>query len=194
MNQVTTTHNKPKVEDSFNDKMKNYNNFTDELKKEQDSTAQHIIQAFYHDNFHKWRAEYIDYSTPYGRILQHAGVDRVLTKENSYGSITSQLWIQEKITFKKYNKLLFEYEKRSGAEGWAISYEERADWLVYYMDGTIYLINFKKLREWLRDNLEEFKASYRFDTDNKNVIIPIDKIRYNMNKESTGFWEFTWQG
>lgn len=168
-----------------------YNNFQSDLKKEQDTKAQANIAAFYKKfTGGGWKVLFVDYEVGYGNLLQHAGVDRILVKENSYGTPTKQVWVQEKVTFNKYPNMMFEYEKKSGAEGWAISDDEKAEWLLYYMDGTIYWINFPKLREYLQNNIKSLRFKYYFKTDNKNVNVPIHEIMYNLNMNDIGFWKF----
>lgn len=167
-----------------------YSNFHKDLRKEQDYKAQANIAAFYRKFAGNYRALFVDYESDYGKYLQHAGVDRILVKENHYGTPIKQLWVQEKVTFNKYPKMMFEYEKKSGAKGWAISDDERAEWLLFYMDGTIYLIDFPKLREYLQANLKQFRAKYFFQTDNKNINVPITELVYNLNKDDIGIWIF----
>lgn len=81
-------------------------------------------------------------------------------------------WIQEKVLQSNYPNFMFEYKKRSGVDGWAISKQEKADWLVYYMAGTIYMMKFDDVRAFLIENLDLFKRKYYFKTDNHNVNVP----------------------
>lgn len=157
-----------------------YNNFEQDLRREQDVEAQEHIQAFYKRYFSNYEAKFVEYDESYGKYLQHAGVDRVLTYN---GTPFKQYWVQEKVIFSDYPNFLFEYEKKSGAEGWAISNSEKADYLLYYMNGTFYIFHFGLLRKWLRENLELFIYKYRKDTDNKNLMIPIDTAIRELNKE-----------
>jgi hypothetical protein len=159
----------------------NYNDFKAAQKKENDVAAQRNIHNFYKTYFKGFTPIRIDYDAPYGKLLQSAGVDTALIKENYYGSINEQIWIQEKVTFKQYSSLMFEYEKKSGKQGWAIEPHEQADYLLYYCAGEIHFMNFPILREFLTDNLEDFKQRFRVDTDNKNICVPIEMLRVSLN-------------
>lgn len=170
--------------------MTNYTNFKESLAKENDTTAQKNIHNFYRVYFDGLTPIRMDYETEYGKLLQHAGVDTALIKENYYGSINKQIWIQEKVTHKKYSSLMFEYEKKSGLDGWAIDRHEKADYLLYYCAGTIHFINFPILREFLTDNLEEFKLLFSFDTDNKNIVIPIHLLKKELSTFSPNTLNF----
>lgn len=160
--------------------MTNYNNFHASLAKEQDAGAQEQLARFYDMYFSNYNPIPVDYNSGYGMYLQHGGVDRILL---SRGSTFSQLWIQEKISLKNHDNFLFEIEKKSGAEGWGISPQERADYLVYYMGGEIYIFQYEALKTWLRANLKSLRANYYFKTDNHNVIIPKSKVFEELNAE-----------
>lgn len=154
------------------DNRSNWNNFNSDLKKEQDSTAQKNLDAFYQKYLPDYQAMYVEYDSSGGKFLQHAGVDKIFAKYNQYGSITSQIWIQEKVLFSNYPNYMFEYEKKSGAKGWAVCPHEKSDFIVFYMLGEITVFKTAELREWLTANLDSFKRQYRYDTDNKNVNVP----------------------
>lgn len=163
-----------------------YTNFEQDLRREQDKGKQEHIQEFYEVYFKNYEAHAVEYDESYGKYLQHAGVDRVLTYK---GTPFKQYWVQEKVIFSDYPNFLFEYEKKSGAEGWAISDSEKADYLLYYMNGTFYIFHFESLRKWLKDNLKLFIYKYRKDTDNKNLMIPINTVIRELNKEYTSVIE-----
>lgn len=167
-----------------------YNNFNEQLAKEQNPEVQEHLTAFYLMYFSNYEVVSIDYNNPYGMFLQHAGVDKVLLKKYPNGNFKEQKLIQEKIVFSSYPNFLFEYERKSGAEGWAISLDEKPDYLLYYMNGDIYIFYFEALRKWLRDNKELFIRKYRKDTDNKNFMIPIDYVMRTLNKENLNVIKF----
>lgn len=161
-----------------------YTNFKEALGKEQDTGARGKLNKFYSQLLKGYEITYIDYEAhEYGKFLQSSGVDMVATKYNSYGSIQKQFFFQEKITFNRYSRLLFEYEKRSGEEGWATSMQEKADFLVYYQDGRIYLIDFAECREYLRKNLAQLKLSGYCRTDNHNVLVSITELEKHVKME-----------
>lgn len=160
--------------------MKNYDNFKESLLKETDVMARENIDRLYRNKFPSYQQQMIDYDSDYGRFLQSAGVDVILFNENYYGGLKTQYWIQEKITFRKYDKLLFEYEKHSGAKGWAISPSERADFLLYYQDGDVYIMNFDDIRNYVTENLERLKKTGYVRTDNHNVLVPIKELQQNL--------------
>ena len=71
-----------------------YSNFNSDLKKEQDTTARDNLTRFYQAKLPEFEIQMIDYNSDYGKFLQTAGVDIILTKYNSYGGIKKQHWIQ----------------------------------------------------------------------------------------------------
>lgn len=160
--------------------MTDYNNFKHYLKKEQNEEAREYLNAWYKEQFPDFEIEIIDYESQNGNYLQHNGVDVILYKKNKYGGIEKQYWVQEKIVFAQYNKLMFEYKKASGADGWAVDPLEKADYLVYYHDGNIYLMQYREVRAYIRENLPLFKARYAFKTDNYNVNVPIYVLEKNI--------------
>lgn len=153
-----------------------YNNFSEALEKEKNSTAQGHLEAFYSKYLGELMEGYevydIDYNDPYGQILQSAGVDKVFVKRNTYGSIEKQVWIQEKVCGANYPNFMFEYRKKSGADGWATDPDEKSKYIVFYHGGEITVFETNKLRTWLLDNLSNFKRKYKYKTDNYNVNIP----------------------
>lgn len=161
-----------------------YSNFKEALGREKDTGARGKLNKFYSKLLKGYEITYIDYEAhEYGKFLQSSGVDMIATKYNSYGSIQKQFFFQEKITFNRYSRLLFEYEKRSGEEGWATSMQEKADFLVYYQDGRIYLIDFNECREYLRKNLSTLKLIGYCKTDNHNVLVSITELEKNVKME-----------
>ena len=157
-----------------------YSDFNSDLKKEQDTTARDNLTRFYQAKLPEFEIQMIDYNSDYGKFLQTAGVDIILTKYNSYGGIKKQHWIQEKVTFKKYDSLLFEYEKKSGAKGWAVSPDEKADFLLYYLAGDIVFVSFPSVRKYIQDNLDRLKAQSYIKTDNHNIFISIEELQKNV--------------
>lgn len=160
--------------------MGNWNNFNSDLKKEQDATAQANLEAFYQKYLPDYQAMYVEYDQAGGKFLQHAGVDKIFAKYNQYGSITSQLWIQEKVLSSNYPNFMVEYQKKSGAKGWGLCPHEKADFIVYYMAGTIYVMKYSDLRSYVTDNLEELKSKYYYKTDNHNINIPKAVLEANI--------------
>lgn len=159
----------------------NYNNFHESLKKEQDLQARENLDQFYKIHFPDFKIDIIDYnSNENGKYLQTMGVDVVATKYNYYDSISKMYLIQEKITFKEYNSLMFEFKKKSGADGWAVSNFEKSDIIVYYQDTNIYSFNFNSLRTYLRENLNELIEKGYYKTDNHNIIVPISTLEENV--------------
>lgn len=161
--------------------MSNYNNFHQDLAKENDQGARERLSRFYQRVFPQLTATQVDYNTDYGKFLQSAGVDIILHQANYYGGIQKQYWLQEKVTFKKYPNLLFEYEKKSGAPGWAISPQEKADFLLYYQDGDIYLMPFQQVRTYISKHLERLKQTAYIKTDNHNVRLAIEELQQNVH-------------
>lgn len=158
--------------------------FNQALLKENDSEARKQLNKYYSELLEGYEITYIDYNEhEYGKFLQSSGVDMISTKYNEYGSIQKQFFFQEKITFNRYSRLLFEYEKRSGEEGWATSMQEKADFLVYYQAGRIYLIDFAECREYLRKNLAQLKLSGYCRTDNHNVLVSITELEKHVKME-----------
>lgn len=100
------------------------NNFQECLNKENDALAQAHLNLFYSTYYSEWNKQRINFDEGYGNYLQIAGVDTVLSKLNAYGGISEQLFYQEKVVFKKYDAILFEIEKKSGAKGWATNPRE----------------------------------------------------------------------
>lgn len=167
--------------------MKQYNNFYQDLAKEQDTEAQEHLQGFYKRHFSTYEPLYVDYNTDYGMFLQRAGVDRILL---SKGKQFKQLWIQEKIAFNNYPNFLFEYQKKSGAEGWGIAPEEKSEYLIYYMNKRIYLFHYESLKQYLRSKLDEFIDMYYLKTDNHNIVIPKRRVFEELNKTQLNVIEF----
>ena len=160
--------------------MADYNNFNHYLKKEKNEEARAYLNAFYKEKFPDYEVKIIDYDAENGNYLQHNGVDVILYKLNKYGGIEKQYWVQEKIVFAQYSKLMFEYKKASGADGWAVDKLEKADLLIYYHDKNIYIMDYRELRRYIRTNLSMLKAKYAFKTDNYNVNVPIKELEKNI--------------
>lgn len=161
-----------------------YNNFKEALGKEQDKGARGKLNKFYSQLLEGYEITYIDYNAhEYGKFLQSSGVDMVATKYNAYGGVHKQFFFQEKITFNRYNRLLFEYKKASGVDGWATSLQEKADFLVYYQDGLIYLIDYNECREYIRNNLNTLKLNGYCKTDNHNVLVSITELKKHVRME-----------
>lgn len=161
-----------------------YTNFKEAIDKEQDTGARGKLNKFYSELLKGYEITYIDYEAhEYGKFLQSSGVDMVATKYNSYGGVHKQFFFQEKITFNRYNRLLFEYEKRSGVDGWATCLQEKADYLVYYQDGLIYLIDYNECREYIRNNLGTLKLNGYCRTDNHNVLVSIAELKKNVRMQ-----------
>lgn len=159
-----------------------YTNFKQDLKKENDVQARCNLNKFYSKLLKGYEITYIDYEAhEYGKFLQSSGVDMIATKYNSYGSINKQFFFQEKVTFNRYNKLLFEYKKASGVDGWATSLYEKADYIVYYQDERVFLIDFVECRNYIRENLAQLKFNGYCKTDNHNVLIDIKQLEKHVN-------------
>lgn len=152
--------------------------FADSLLKEKNGTNRAKINAFYELVFPAYEVTIIDYDAhEYGKFLQASGVDTVLTKYNKYGSIDKQIYIQEKIIQNKYKKMMFEYKKASGNAGWATCPREKADLLLYFMNGDIYLMNFRQMRKYIVNNLDSLIQQGYYKTDNYNVNVPITQLQ-----------------
>lgn len=150
------------------------NNFQECLNKENDALAQAHLNLFYSTYYSEWNKQRINFDEGYGNYLQIAGVDTVLSKLNAYGGISEQLFYQEKVVFKKYDAILFEIEKKSGAKGWATNPREKADILLFQQIDDIYLFDFRKLSAYIREHHTEYK---QIQTDNKNIIITKKELR-----------------
>src|SRR5699024_5090062 len=107
---------------------RNYKDFNGMLEVESNPDTRELINLFYSQVWNAGSA-ILDFDNSQSeRYLQLKGVDVILTKKNN----GNKYYVQEKITRKRYDSLMFEYRKASGKKGWATDESELADILVYY--------------------------------------------------------------
>lgn len=163
----------------------NYN-FQADLRMEANPIAQNTLQNFYKFHLPQYTVSKVEYEGLLGKTLQTMGVDKIATQYNVFGNIEHQLLIQEKIRanvkFKQYNDIIFEIEKKSGKQGWAIAPEEKADFLVVYYSDVILLMKMDEIKAWLGnpDTLETYKNKYAFPTDNYNLKVPLHEVEQHI--------------
>src|SRR5699024_4406043 len=149
-------------------KINTYNNFEEMLEKEQNAVIRERLNDFY---LYELNADtrVIDFnSSKKERQLQLRGVDVILTKRDDGKSFK----VAKKNTDKTYPSLLFEIDQSYRKSGLSIDDNKLLNILIYYVDGTIYAIDFKELRKYLNNELL-FNNLEIIETDNKNVKVPI---------------------
>lgn len=152
---------------------RNYKDFNAMLEVESNQDTRELINLFYSQVWNAGSA-ILDYNNSQSeRYLQLKGVDVILTKNNN------KYYVQEKITRKRYDSLMFEYKKASGKAGWAIDDNELADVLVYYQPSRVFIFSMKEIREYVIKKLDSGEY-IDCSTDNENIIIPINELSDNV--------------
>ena len=156
---------------------RNYKDFNAMLEVESNQDTRELINLFYSQVWNAGSA-ILDFDNSQSeRYLQLKGVDVILTKKNN----GNKYYIQEKITRKRYDSLMFEYKKASGKAGWATDDNELADLLVYYQPNRVFIFSMKQIREYVIKKLSSDDKDLRYlDTDNKNILIPIKDLSSNV--------------
>jgi len=154
---------------------RNYKDFHGMIEIEQDEVTRAKMKILYKQEMHA-DIEYLDFDNSYReKYLQWHGVDVILTKKNN----GNKYYVQEKITRKRYDSLMFEYRKASGKAGWATDESELADILVYYQPNRVFIFRMKQIREYV---IKKLNSGEYIDcsTDNENIIIPINELSDNV--------------
>ena len=154
---------------------RNYKDFHSMLEVESNQDTRELINLFYSQVWNAGSA-ILDFDNSQSeRYLQLKGVDVILTKKNN----GNKYYIQEKITRKRYDSLMFEYKKASGKKGWATDESELADILVYYQPNRVFIFSMKEIRNYV---IKKLSSGEYIDcsTDNENIIIPINELSDNV--------------
>lgn len=152
---------------------RNYKDFYGMIEIEQDEVTRAKMKILYKQEMHA-DIEYLDFDNSYReKYLQWHGVDIILTKNNN------KYYVQEKITRKRYDSLMFEYRKASGKAGWATDESELADVLVYYQPNRVFIFSMRAVRNYVIKKLDSGKY-IDCSTDNENIIIPINELSDNV--------------
>lgn len=154
---------------------RNYKDFYSMLEVESNQDTRELINLFYSQVWNAGSA-ILDFDNSQSeRYLQIKGVDVILTKKNN----GNKYYIQEKITRKRYDSLMFEYRKASGKKGWAVDENELADILIYYQPNRVFIFRMKQIREYVIKKLDSGEY-IDCSTDNENIIIPINELSDNV--------------
>ena len=152
---------------------RNYKDFNGMLEVESNQYTRELINLFYSQVWNAGSA-ILDYDNSQSeRYLQLKGVDVILTKDNN------KYYVQEKITRKRYDSLMFEYRKASGKKGWATDESELADILVYYQPNRVFIFSMRAVRNYVIKKLDSGEY-IDCSTDNENIIIPINELSDNV--------------
>lgn len=150
---------------------RNYKDFYSMLEVESNQDTRELINLFY---LQVWNAgsDILNYDNSQSeRYLQLKGVDVILTKDNN------KYYVQEKITQKRYDSLMFEYRKASGKAGWATDESELADILVYYQPNRVFIFSMRAVRNYVIKKLKDDKDLRYLTTDNENILISITELK-----------------
>lgn len=152
---------------------RNYKDFSAMLEVESNQDTRELINLFYSQVWNAGSA-ILDFDNSQSeRYLQLKGVDVILTKDNN------KYYVQEKITRKRYDSLMFEYKKASGKKGWAIDENELADILVYYQPNRVFIFSMRAVRNYV---IKKLSSGEYIDcsTDNENIIISVKELSDNV--------------
>lgn len=153
---------------------RNYKDFSAMLEVEINQDTRELINLFYSQVWNAGSA-ILDYDNSQSeRYLQLKGVDVILTKDNN------KYYVQEKITRKRYDSLMFEYKKASGKKGWATDESELADILVYYQPNRVFIFSMRAVRNYVIKKLKDDKDLRYLTTDNENILISIIELKNNV--------------
>ncbi|MFE0442873.1 hypothetical protein ACFW0C_09645 [Aerococcus sp. NPDC058936] len=153
---------------------RNYKDFNAMLEVESNQDTRELINLFYSQVWNAGSA-ILDYDNSQSeRYLQIKGVDVILTKDNN------KYYVQEKITRKRYDSLMFEYRKSSGKAGWAVDENELADILIYYQPNRVFIFSMRAVRNYVIKKLEDDIDVRYLTTDNENILISIKELKNNV--------------
>lgn len=152
---------------------RNYKDFYSMLEVESNQDTRELINLFYSQVWNAGSAILNYDNSQSERYLQLKGVDVILTKDNN------KYYVQEKITRKRYDSLMFEYRKASGKAGWATDESELADILVYYQPNRVFIFSMRAVRNYVIKKLDSGEY-IDCSTDNENIIIPINELSDNV--------------
>lgn len=168
---------------------RNYKDFNGMLEVESNQDTRELINLFYSQVWNAGSA-ILDYDNSQSeRYLQLKGVDVILTKKNN----GNKYYIQEKITRKRYDSLMFEYRKASGKKGWATDESELANILVYYQPNRVFIFSMRAVRNYVIKKLKDDKDLRYLTTDNENILISIIELKNNVRMYEYEFINKEWK-
>lgn len=166
---------------------RNYKDFNAMLEVESNQNTRELINLFYSQVWNAGSA-ILDFDNSQSeRYLQIKGVDVILTKNNN------KYYVQEKITRKRYDSLMFEYRKASGKKGWATDESELADILVYYQPNRVFIFSMRAVRNYAIKKLKDDKDLRYLTTDNENILISITELKNNVRMYEYEFINKEWK-
>lgn len=166
---------------------RNYKDFNAMLEVESNQDTRELINLFYSQVWSAGSA-ILDYDNSQSeRYLQLKGVDVILTKDNN------KYYVQEKITQKRYDSLMFEYRKASGKKGWAVDESELADILVYYQPNRVLIFSMRAVRNYVIKKLKDDSDVKYLTTDNENILISITELKNNVRMYEYEFINKEWK-
>lgn len=166
---------------------RNYKDFNGMLEVESNQYTRELINLFYSQVWNAGSA-ILDFDNSQSeRYLQLKGVDVILTKDNN------KYYVQEKITQKRYDSLMFEYRKASGKKGWAVDESELADILVYYQPNRVFIFSMRAVRNYVIKKLKDDKDLRYLTTDNENILISIIELKNNVRMYEYEFINKEWK-
>lgn len=166
---------------------RNYKDFHSMLEVESNQDTRELINLFYSQVWNAGSA-ILDFDNSQSeRYLQLKGVDVILTKDNN------KYYVQEKITRKRYDSLMFEYRKASGKAGWATDESELADILVYYQPNRVFIFSMRAVRNYVIKKLKDDKDLRYLTTDNENILISIIELKNNVRMYEYEFINKEWK-
>lgn len=166
---------------------RNYKDFNGMLEVESNQYTRELINLFYSQVWNAGSA-ILDFDNSQSeRYLQLKGVDVILTKDNN------KYYVQEKITQKRYDSLMFEYRKASGKKGWAVDESELADILVYYQPNRVFIFSMRAVRNYVIKKLKDDKDLRYLTTDNENILISITELKSHVRMIEYEFINKEWK-
>jgi hypothetical protein len=149
-----------------------FSDFNSCKRIEDDSETRRNLNNFYKEQGFDF--ERVDFDKDYqSRQLQFKGVDVILFKAGA------SLYVDEKITTKEFKGEIFLELTNGAKQGWALNEKYLTDVLLLYYSNKIILIQYKALREYLKDNLYFLKAKYKViksDYGKENLIVPLEVL------------------
>lgn len=166
---------------------RNYKDFHGMLEVESNQDTRELINLFYSQVWNAGSAILNYDKSQSERYLQLKGVDVILTKNNN------KYYVQEKITRKRYDSLMFEYRKASGKAGWAVDESELADLLIYYQPNRVFIFSMRAVRNYVIKKLKDDKDLRYLTTDNENILISIIELKNNVRMYEYEFINKEWK-
>jgi hypothetical protein len=150
------------------------NSFHSDLQFSKNEDTIKILKAFYRNSLKAIHIEDIPDDDP----RQKEGIDRIITRQDG-----TKHNIDEKIRAEHYDDILVEItaNTNTGSKGWAVDDTKKTDFIVYVTD-YIYVVKYKKLREFVISNLDDLMKTCSVITsdnssyDTENLIIPYSMI------------------